>query len=64
MDEQRKTKILQVEDQGIIALSTQANLNRLGYDVAVVINGESAIRQIRSNFDYDLTLMDIDLGEG
>ena len=56
-------KILLVEDQPIAAITTQAILKKNNYNVATVKNGESAYSTAMAR-DYDVILMDIDLGGG
>ena len=59
------TEVLLVEDEVIIAMSERKELEKHGYAVNHVMNGESAIRQaLDKDVDYDLILMDIDLGPG
>lgn len=55
------TRVLVVEDEIIVAKSTQKRLESLGYSVpAVVASGEEAIQQVVEN-PPDLVLMDIKL---
>ena len=55
------TKILIVEDEGIVAIGIKATLLGFGYKVLpIAISGESAIR-IASEHKPDLVLMDIKL---
>jgi PAS domain S-box-containing protein len=61
----KKGRILLVEDEAIIAMSTALALRERGYEVHHVLDGESALRRIASGEDgLDLVLMDIDLGKG
>jgi CheY-like chemotaxis protein len=54
-----KTRIMVVEDEGIVALNIQGNLEALGYDVPVVVaSGEEAIEEAKRTRP-DLVLMDI-----
>lgn len=53
--------ILLVEDEAIIALGQKAKLEKRGYNVKTVSSGEDAIKEA---INYDLILMDIDLGRG
>jgi len=55
-------KILLVEDDTILAITTKTQLNKEGYDVEVAISGEEAV-DVASR-DFDLVLMDINLGKG
>ncbi len=56
-----KIRILVVEDEGIIGLSLQASLKKLGYEVpAVAASGEEAI-QLAVEIEPQLALMDIRL---
>ncbi|MCP4608053.1 MAG: response regulator, partial [Planctomycetes bacterium] len=53
------TRILVVEDEGIVAIDLQNRLERLGYDIPVVVSsGEQAIQQA-ADIRPDLILMDI-----
>ena len=56
--------ILLVEDEAIIAMTEKAALEKYGYSVITVNNGEKAIDAVHSRPEIDLILMDIDLGEG
>ena len=57
----KKTQILIVEDEGLVAKDLQSMLRRLGYDVpATVGTGELAIQTAATN-QPDLILMDIQL---
>ena len=59
-----KTKIMIVEDEGIIALSIRKKLEMIGYEVPIMVtNGEDALTQVVEE-SIDLALMDIMLGEG
>ncbi len=58
---ERKT-ILLVEDESIIALSEKRMLEKSGYEVIHVKDGESAVETGTGNPSIDLVLMDIDLG--
>ncbi|MFP4268727.1 MAG: PAS domain S-box protein [Spirochaetaceae bacterium] len=57
-------KILLVEDEALIALSESKMLDKNGYEVVTVENGEKAVAAVEEDRDIDLILMDIDLGEG
>lgn len=59
----RREQILLVEDQAIIALSQAARLKEHGYHVEPAFSGESALQAFKRS-DFDLVLMDIDLGGG
>lgn len=53
------TKIVIVEDQGIVALSLERMLEELGYEVPyVAVSGEEAVEQV-TKVQPDLVLMDI-----
>lgn len=55
------SKILVVEDEGIVALSIRRSLERMGYDViATVPSGEEAVEKAETEH-IDLVLMDIRL---
>ena len=53
--------ILLVEDQLVLAMTTEMVLNRNGYKVVKAISGEEAIEIINQPNDVDLILMDINL---
>ncbi len=56
-----KTRILVVEDEPIVALDLQLRLQRMGYDVPVVVaSGEEAVTSARHSPPH-LVLMDINL---
>jgi len=57
-------RILLVEDEAIIALAKQQILQRSGYAVSIVHSGEQAIAAFKGDQEFDLVLMDIDLGRG
>ena len=57
-------KILLVEDEALIAMSEAKMLEKHGYEVLTVYNGEKAIEAVDSDSDISLVLMDIDLGKG
>lgn len=57
----KKTEILIVEDERIVAADMKISLNRLGYDVCgMVISGEKAVKKAEE-LHPDLVLMDIKL---
>jgi PAS domain S-box-containing protein len=59
--EDRKFKILIVEDETIVALDLQSRLQAMGYNVSDrVVSGERALRSVETN-PPDLVLMDITL---
>lgn len=61
----KRRNILLVEDQVLIAASEMIELKKHGYDVVHVLNGEKAIETVKEkNEQFDLILMDIDLGKG
>ena len=65
MNHDNQNKILLVEDEVLIAVSEKQELEEFGYNVQHVINGEKAIQLIETDpADFDLILMDIDLGSG
>ena len=56
-----ESRIMVVEDEGIVALDIQSKLESKGYEVpAVVASGEEAVRQAEAT-SPDLVLMDIQL---
>jgi len=57
-------RILLVEDEAIIALSEKMTLEKHGYAVTIASSGPRAIEAVRDMDDFDLILMDIDLGAG
>lgn len=59
-----KKSILIVEDQSLIALSTQQTLERFGYTTTIADTGEKAITDALGNKNIQLVLMDIVLGSG
>ncbi len=62
-DDARK-KLLLVEDEAIIAMATQATLEKYGYEVLTAARGEEAVAAVEADPGIDLVLMDIDLGRG
>ena len=58
----RGKKLLLVEDEAIIALVTAKMLERSGYEVITVNDGDKAVKTVLNNTSIDLILMDIDLG--
>ncbi len=57
--------ILLVEDNAIIAMDQKNQLNKRGYTIIHVINGEKSIKLVEAaTQNIDLILMDIDLGKG
>ena len=63
--EDNKKSILLVEDESIIALTEKVQLEKYGYSVHIVKNGEEAVKAIvEANYHIDLVLMDFDLGGG
>ena len=64
MPETKKTKVLLVEDEAIIALSEQKTLEHAGFEVETAHSGERALKLGTSDPTISLILMDIDLGRG
>lgn len=65
MNNEVTKKILLVEDEAITAMLQKRKLEKYGYIVHYVINGEDAIKTALNKISkYDLILMDIDLGSG
>lgn len=56
-------RILLVEDDAIVALSQARVLQKHGYEVTTVHDGDSAAAAVDESPDVSLCLMDIDLGE-
>lgn len=57
-------KILLVEDSMITSLAEVVMLEKNGYEVIPVQDGESAVESALNDLTIDLILMDIDLGKG
>jgi PAS domain S-box-containing protein len=64
MSEVKKKSLLLVEDEALIALNNKRALERYGYEVMLASCGEKALEFLESGRDFDLVLMDIDLGKG
>jgi len=64
MTDDKKKKLLLVEDEMITSLAQCAMLKRNGYDVIAASTGEEAVQLVSSNHDIDLVLTDINLGDG
>ena len=64
MKSDNKKTLLLVEDEVLIALVKQKELQKYGYNVLIVSTGEKAVAISKENDDFDLILMDIDLGRG
>jgi len=63
-DREMSTRVLVVEDDGIIAKGIERRLTRMGYTVlGVAMSGEDAI-QLAHETSPDIILMDINLGAG
>lgn len=60
----RQKTILLVEDDAILVLSEKLALEKYGYSVLTVTNGEKAIEFVNNIPGIDLILMDINLGPG
>jgi len=64
MDNSKK-RILLVEDEVLLAMHEKQQLEDIGYSINHVIKGEDAVQQaVYKGIDYDLILMDVDLGSG
>ncbi len=59
-----KRKILLVEDEAIIAMSTAKIIEKYGFVVVIAHTGEKAAEMVEEEPDISLILMDIDLGRG
>ena len=57
-------KILLVEDEAIIAMTTAKMLEKHDFEVVTVYNGEKAVETVDNDPEISLILMDIDLGKG
>jgi len=65
MAENQPKRILLVEDEAITAMAEKKDLQKYGYNVHHVLNGEDAVQKAtKSVQSIDLILMDIDLGSG
>lgn len=60
--ESRRRTVLIVDDEPIVALSERDTIERNGYQVVYVLNGEHAIELVARSPNIDVVLMDIDLG--
>jgi len=58
-----KKNILLVEDDAIIGMYEKSLLEKEGYNVTHCLSGERALQQIKLD-NFDIILMDIDLGKG
>ncbi len=56
--------LLLVEDDRLVAITTQKTLERFGYSVLTTSNGEAAVELSIERPEIALVLMDIDLGPG
>ncbi|MDQ7827155.1 MAG: response regulator [Candidatus Eremiobacteraeota bacterium] len=59
-----RKKILLVEDQKVTSKVEAYALEKMEYEVTIVISGEKAVEAIKTDPSIDLVLMDIELGEG
>ena len=59
-----KKSLLLVEDEALIALNNKRSLERYGYWVEIANCGEKALEILERGPDFDLVLMDINLGKG
>ncbi len=64
MQDVMNKKILLVEDEAIIAMSSKRQLEQYGYTVIHASTGEKAVTSIKTTAEIDLILMDINLGSG
>ena len=60
----KSKRILLVEDEAIVALLESRQLGEEGYSVTHTVSGEKAIELMNSGGEFDIILMDIDLGSG
>lgn len=58
MNISKSLKILLVEDNVLNQKLIFLNLNKLGYDVDLAVNGKVAVSMVESNY-YDLIIMDL-----
>ena len=56
--------ILLVEDEALIGLAEKQKLEAYGYIIVLVHTGEAAVKLILDDIQFDLILMDINLGRG
>ncbi|MDZ7795324.1 MAG: response regulator [Spirochaetia bacterium] len=59
-----KKKILLVEDEAIIAMTTAKMLKKHDFEVITAYQGEKAVYIVQEDPAISLILMDIDLGKG
>ncbi len=65
MNSDDKKKILLVDDEAIIAMHEKQQLENAGYSIKYVMSGKDAVQQaLNKDMNYDLILMDINLGSG
>jgi len=64
MENRENKKLLIVEDEIIMALTETTMLKRNGYEVQAVSNGEQAVEAVKNNDNFDLVLIDLNLGSG
>lgn len=64
MNRYYQKRILLVEDDPICAGDQKYAVEKYGYQMSVVSSGEAALSLFLCGKDFDLVLMDIDLGEG
>jgi len=65
MNSDDKKKILLVDDEAIIAMHEKQQLENAGYSIKHVMSGKHAVQQaLNKDMNYDLILMDINLGPG
>lgn len=59
----RKLRVLVVEDEFLVRMSTAAMLEELGYEVSEAENGASALEAMRSDGKFDVVITDMGLGD-
>ena len=64
MTQENKKTLLLVEDEAIIAMASQMELEKYGYNVIQASSGEKAVSIVKADANIELILMDIDLGAG
>lgn len=62
MGEEQEKRILLVDDEPVIAIGEADKIRGHGFTVETVYSGRQALELMTENTDYDLILMDIDLG--
>ncbi len=64
MSQSRQVNLLLVEDEAIIARDEARMLAKYGYLVTIANSGETALTALRQQGNWDMVLMDLELGSG